>query len=339
MPYKNNNFDWKYYNINPYERLIDSDEDEEIYWIDEPIQEEKTKKTVIDDEYIKQHTVTLLSNLSRVLPNIQHQMNSSLKEHINQYNLMNNQKNNMSSIRNERYKDITNLIEFIPYNVIKNNFQEFDVKNGKITDINKFEEQKIFVENELYKIKKYDEDIPMNQQIFRLVKILKQNELVLNDTLVMKLISGPNNGIYSLTKLDCKMLNIPYESGLQLFSTELNWTTVSDSTEKEQKIDNNFYCDGKFVHLYFKLNDVYAIQRKTVKIQDKYECELSQLMSCLDIRYNNNKRLITDLILNDFTTQPYVRSEVIIHGLISLSTIKEMKTKILLNVTLDTYRF
>lgn len=336
--FKSDKYSWEYDGcLSDLENFLESDDLQDLSndYYDSPILGNSKHNNFNLDDSIRKHTTKLLDNLDEVLNG----KSSSLRgidERViqNTMSLIGNQRKIIEQRKKERYKDITNLVEFIPYNVIKENFTFFDTKKRCFMPNETHTYKKVFKENELYKIQKYDDDIPMNQQVYRLIKILKPNDLVTNETLVMKLVSGPNNGIYSLTKLDCKMLNIPYESGLQLFSTELNWIS-----EETPKMNQTFYCDGEYIHIYFKLNDVYAINRKVVQIQDKYECDLSRLMSCLDIRCFDNKRMFTDLMLNDFTTEPLIRSEVIIHGLINVKDIKSMNEKIMLSVILDTNNF
>lgn len=336
MPYDNKKYFLECDFISQFDDFLNDEDDfQNLDFEDKPILGMSKKKSVIDDEYIRNHTVKLITDLQRNIPELflkKSSYNDTSSKYVNK--VSNNQRKIVTEQKSERYKDITNLIELIPYNQIKDNFTIFDPKKGRFVPKETNITKKVFKENDLYMIQKYDDDIPMKQQVYRLIKILKPSDLVTNETLVMKLVSGPNNGIYSLTKLDCKMLNIPYESGLQLFSTELNWVN-----EETPKTNQTFYCDGEYIHIYFKLNDVYALNRKVVKIQDKYQCDLSHLLSYLDIRCFDNKRMFTDLILNDFTTEPLVRSEVIIHGLINVKDIKSMNEKIMLSVILDTNNF
>lgn len=56
------------------------------------------------------------------------------------------------------------------------------------------------------------------------------------DSVVMKQVGGEKNTIFSLSKNDCKLLNIPYERELLLMPTTLNWIPSKVAKEVANKI-------------------------------------------------------------------------------------------------------
>lgn len=239
-----------------------------------------------------------------------------------------------SVAENKSYKDISNLVEFIPYNVILENFENIEKKGNNLLKIPPKAISK-FEENSFYSIQKFDEDIPMEKQIFQLIKILKPNDLITNDTLVMKLVDGPNNGIYSLTKLDCKLIGIPYESGLQLFSPELKW--IKEDKDKKTNENQIFYFDNGEMHIFFKIKEIIVNNRTFVKVNDSTLCDLGKFISLIEVYYNRRK-ILFEMMLNDINEEPLL-SEMILHCRFKMDdviNIHELKT---LSVKLNTSIF
>lgn len=58
------------------------------------------------------------------------------------------------------------------------------------------------------------------------------------DSVVMKQVEGDTDTIFSLTKLDCKLLGIPFEEKLQLFPKDFNWQRVV-TTQEQRDFDVN----------------------------------------------------------------------------------------------------
>lgn len=236
----------------------------------------------------------------------------------------------MKENNSSRHIDITDDIDFIPYNEVLDNFMR---------EISSKKEEKQFIENELYTIEKYDEDIPIDKQIYRLIKFLKPNEYILSDTLVMKLVEGPNNGIYSLTKMDCKLLNIPYESGLQLFSTNHRWK-LEKQVEQENKVNETKYfnINNNKIHMYFKLKSFIVHQRKNVcsAYDMSINFPIDNINRILKVKYNG-KIIYYDVMLNDLPNDnsKNIVSELIIHATINIDKDFRLGDKKMLNVSLS----
>ena len=82
------------------------------------------------------------------------------------------------------------------------------------------------------------DDFSMPIKEYELKGILGTVNGIVLDSLVMKQISGPISTIFSLTKGDCKTLNIPFEKGLQIFPKNLNWVRV-DETPQPKEVEFN----------------------------------------------------------------------------------------------------
>lgn len=95
-----------------------------------------------------------------------------------------------------------------------------------------------FVIGDTYVMKSEDcGDFEMPTKKYKLVGVVKMvNDVELN-SLVMKQIEGEQSMIFSLSKNDCKMLNIEFEHGLQLFPMNLGWVNVSKETKEEKQVE------------------------------------------------------------------------------------------------------
>lgn len=178
--------------------------------------------------------------------------------------------------RPRSYRD--NLIQFgyepiasmlLPYQEVIN---DLTYGNGNRCETRKVQPKRNidkFKLNSLYKLKKYDESIEMNEQVYQLVGLLYESEYITSDTIIMKLVDGPNNGIYSLTKYDCKMLGIDYSEGLQLFSPELQWIEIQEE-KQEEKVKSEqqpqkplvFVDNNRNVHAFIKVTDYFVLPNK-----------------------------------------------------------------------------
>lgn len=77
------------------------------------------------------------------------------------------------------------------------------------------------------------DDFVMPTKTYELIKNIDSVDGVELDAVVMKQIDGEQSTIFSLTKNDCRKLNIPFSSGLQLFPRTMEWDKVQ--TEEETK--------------------------------------------------------------------------------------------------------
>lgn len=79
------------------------------------------------------------------------------------------------------------------------------------------------------------DDFKMPSKEYVLVAIVSNINEINLDSLVMKQISGNVGTIFSLTKNDCRLLNIEFQQGLQLFPKNLDWKEVKEEKEDEVK--------------------------------------------------------------------------------------------------------
>lgn len=100
---------------------------------------------------------------------------------------------------------------------------------------------KAFKENCVYLLKRESLDGSEQQEkTYLLVKYIHDIFGIVLDCLVVKQLSGNNEKIFTLTKSDCSLLNIEYQSGLQILPSQLNWKEVkeNDDNAKDNEFDN-----------------------------------------------------------------------------------------------------
>ena len=86
-----------------------------------------------------------------------------------------------------------------------------------------------FVEGEKYSLQGVACDgFKMKEKVYELVGVIDEYKGTKIDSVIVKQISGDKHHIFTLSKNDCKHLNIKYESGLQLFPKNLPWRRVKD---------------------------------------------------------------------------------------------------------------
>lgn len=79
------------------------------------------------------------------------------------------------------------------------------------------------------------DDFKMPSKEYELIAIVSNVNEINLDSLVMKQISGNVGTIFSLTKNDCRLLNIEFQQGLQLFPKNLDWKEVKNEKTEEVK--------------------------------------------------------------------------------------------------------
>lgn len=85
--------------------------------------------------------------------------------------------------------------------------------------------------------------------------------------IVMKQISGEKNSMmFSLTKTDCKILNIEFQNGLQVFSKELNWKPLIDENKLFKELPKNKFFDENDLSTYPVDSETMKIRKMCVKI-------------------------------------------------------------------------
>lgn len=94
------------------------------------------------------------------------------------------------------------------------------------------EQPTLFEENRVYLLKHESLDGSEQQEkTYLLVKYIHDIFGIVLDCLVVKQLSGNNEKIFTLTKSDCALLEIEYQSGLQILPSQLNWEQVKKKTK------------------------------------------------------------------------------------------------------------
>lgn len=92
--------------------------------------------------------------------------------------------------------------------------------------------QTTFKENCVYLLKRETLDGSEQQEkTYLLVKYIHDIFGIVLDCLVVKQLSGNNEKIFTLTKSDCALLEIEYQSGLQILPSKLNWEQVKENDD------------------------------------------------------------------------------------------------------------
>jgi hypothetical protein len=117
----------------------------------------------------------------------------------------------------------------------------FIPKESKETVSPKKQERKVFEKGKIYTLSGVEcDDFEMPTKEYELIGFVSKVNGIVLDSVIMKQISGEQNTIFSLTKNDCRNLNIEFQPGLQLFPKNLNWVEKSMPIEapiKEEKDD------------------------------------------------------------------------------------------------------
>lgn len=123
-----------------------------------------------------------------------------------------------------------------------------------------------FVVGDVYKLSGADcDDFIMPEKEYELVAVLENVNDIILDSVVMRQISGDISTIFSLTKLDCKNLNIDFQRGLQIFPKNLNWehkTSEHTTTQHE----GEYVFDSSLLRTYPCNYADKTIHKMTIKI-------------------------------------------------------------------------
>ena len=84
------------------------------------------------------------------------------------------------------------------------------------------------------------DDFQMPKRTYEVIKKIDTISDVQLDGLVVKQIGGDESTIFSLTKADCKMLDIDFQPKLQLFPLNMNWKAVTSSPSFKPFNENDF---------------------------------------------------------------------------------------------------
>lgn len=120
------------------------------------------------------------------------------------------------------------------------------------------------------------DDFEMPTKEYKLIAIVDEINGIELDSVIMKQISGVKNTIFSLTKDDCRLLNIPFQNGLQLFPKNLNWVNnslgVKEETEDVFFSEDNLstypisFIDGTLRQITFEISNCKYNQKKDMVI-------------------------------------------------------------------------
>lgn len=116
------------------------------------------------------------------------------------------------------------------------------------------------------------------------------------DAVIMKLVEGQEDTIFSLTRQDCHFLNVDFEPQLQLFPSRFSWKEVTQIRNKEEFTRKNLatyppsprYGTIRQMHIYihgFKKvrNDEYIVTPNGKHIS------ISNFLSSMYIRFKNDE--------------------------------------------------
>lgn len=107
-------------------------------------------------------------------------------------------------------------------------------ENLNVDNANK--KSKLFVIGETYSLSGVEcDDFKMPKKEYKLIGLVSNINGVALDSVIMKQISGEYDTIFSLTKHDCRNLNIEFQNGLQLFPKNLNWVKVENKKVEIKK--------------------------------------------------------------------------------------------------------
>lgn len=145
-------------------------------------------------------------------------------------------------IHHPTYKNSKVMLEKViinPENIIPCFPQKFSFipkENKNVVKKAKVEEK--FKIGEKYSLSGVEcDDFEMPKKEYELVGLVSKVNDVILDSVIMKQVSGTNDTIFSLTKHDCRNLNIEFQNGLQLFPKNLNWVKLKKEIEEVKKIE------------------------------------------------------------------------------------------------------
>ena len=97
-----------------------------------------------------------------------------------------------------------------------------------------------FKQGELYTLKGEEcDEFAMPERIYMCKGFVKEVNGISLDSVIMKQVDGPTDTVFSLTKLDCRMIGVTYESGLQLFPSNFSWNKVGETQQIREYTPKN----------------------------------------------------------------------------------------------------
>lgn len=90
------------------------------------------------------------------------------------------------------------------------------------------------------------EGFEMKPRTFKFIKYIHSHGEVIIDGVIMKQIDGETGMLFSLSKNDCTIYNIPYESNLQIFPLTMKWKIKNKRTKSDKKKpESSYYIQNK----------------------------------------------------------------------------------------------
>ncbi len=80
----------------------------------------------------------------------------------------------------------------------------------------------------------------MKPRTFKFIKYIHSHGEIIIDGVIMKQIDGEKGMLFSLSKNDCIIYNIPYESNLQIFPLTMKWKLKNKRTKPNKKKPESF---------------------------------------------------------------------------------------------------
>lgn len=83
------------------------------------------------------------------------------------------------------------------------------------------------------------EGFEMKPRTFKFIKYIHSHGEIIIDGVIMKQIDGETGMLFSLSKNDCSIYDIPYESNLQIFPLTMKWKIKNNRTKSDKKKSEN----------------------------------------------------------------------------------------------------
>lgn len=85
------------------------------------------------------------------------------------------------------------------------------------------------------------EGFEMKPRTFKFIKYIHSHGEIIIDGVIMKQIDGDIGMLFSLSKNDCIIYNIPYESNLQIFPLTMKWKLKNKRTKPNKNVHESYY--------------------------------------------------------------------------------------------------
>lgn len=85
------------------------------------------------------------------------------------------------------------------------------------------------------------EGFEMKPRTFKFIKYIHSHGEIIIDGVIMKQIDGDIGMLFSLSKNDCIIYNITYESNLQIFPLTMKWKLKNKRTKPNKNVHESYY--------------------------------------------------------------------------------------------------